>query len=324
MRTVKNGRRTTARLDRKALEKASDPHSFPVTTTEEEVPTNEPNGTTVLISKVHLKRLIREDIIRYIEQRMARERPDATVYVDSHKCEFQTPEAVEEYTFDTSGPERDVLGDTQMVIRVSKAPLDGDSRGIQVYSHKNWLATTLCGAEGKDMCEYIFGEVDVPAIEEYNGPIAPFDLTRSGSLNPNNEVIACLFKFIGPKIDKARRKLVARQKERARTREAKELAVQARKISELLSEHFRGFQVQLRKARTAAAGPDPGRKRFAPIGTEDGDEGWIEGGDDLARRLESEEVSPNNKKNTGRRGPDLPTPVIADSEGDTTGHSCPN
>src|SRR5262249_57305345 len=86
------------------------------------------------------------------------------------------------------GMTRDVLGDVELILKTSKRPLEEDERGISVFSRGIWHATTLAGSEGKDMSHYIFGEIDVPRLEDDTSPIPPSDVSRSIALNPNNEL----------------------------------------------------------------------------------------------------------------------------------------
>ena len=80
-----------------------------------------------------------------------------------------------------------MLGDVELVIKVSKAPLEQDLRGISIFSNGVWHETTFAGSENKEMAHYIFGEIEVPKLDDDKSPIAPFDVSRSMRLNPENE-----------------------------------------------------------------------------------------------------------------------------------------
>jgi len=212
------------------------------------------------------------------------------------------------------------LGDVRLTVKVSRAPLEPELQGVNVSSHGNWLATTLAGCEGKELSEYLLGDVEVPSLEEYQGPIKPFDNTRSGELNPKNELVAALYRFLGPNVDSVRRDLLAKRREQAKSEEAKKLASQAEKIAEALTRDFANFQLQLGKAKGAFPGNDPGTKSFAPLYGED-EGSLIEGGSELAIRVDSQEEPGLGSGLGGSSAPDLPTPVESDPEGDTTGRS---
>ena len=315
--SVKDGKRTTARLCRSDVDCIKDGSPIPVQMIEKEKKTGEPNGTVVTISGIHLGRIDRPGIIKFIERNLARCARDVEVFVDHHQCQFKAPEVAEERSFEAEGDIRRLLGSAKLKLKIAKGPLAEELRGVAVYSHGNWHTTTLAGAERKKMAEFIFGEIDVPALEEYEGPIAPFDNTRSGELNPNNKVVQALFRFLGPQIDRVRRKLVARERECARSEEAQKLAEQAAQISEILSRDFSAFQAKLRKVQSAAAGRDLGKKfDFAS----DNDVGpLVEGGDKIATRPQQERNSSEGNGGRGNAPPDIPTPVEADAEGETTG-----
>lgn len=46
------------------------------------------------------------------------------------------------------------------------------------------------------MSTYIFGEIDVPSLEE-DSPIPAYDVSRSMRLNPSNPVVQALYAFVG-------------------------------------------------------------------------------------------------------------------------------
>jgi hypothetical protein len=316
--SVKAGRRTVAFLTRERIESARNGGEIPVALPEIEVPTSEPDGTDIEIAELQIKKIDRLAIIRYIEQHLAHYPRDVEVYVDHHQCSFREPEVAETQTFGPSEVERAVLGDVILTVNVARGPLDDEMRGVQVFSHGNWHETTLAGCEGKEMSEYLFGDVDVPAIEEYDGPNKPFDNTRSGRLNPSNEIVEALYRFIGPAIDRVRRGLVQREKERARTEEAKRLEKQASRIADILSSDFADYQKKVARAQAASRGKDVG-PRYVPGAQGDGG-AWTEGGAELARGVqpkEREDVQPRQKETLPP--PAFGKPVDPSDAGDTTG-----
>jgi len=315
--SVQSGKRTVAKLSRSDVEGMADGSPVPVRVIERERITGEPNGTVVEISGIHLRRINRGGIIRYIERHLSHYPRDVEVFVDHHQCEFKEPDVAEEYPYSPTGAEALVLGNVTLQVKVAKGPLPEELRGIQIFSRGNWHETTLAGCEGKEMAEYIFGNIDVPAIEEYSGPIAPFDNTRSGQLNPNNETVAALYRFVGPRVDDVRRKLVARERKRARSEQAKRLAEQANRISEVLNEDFSALRVKLKRIRSAISGRDLGKKQETLGGDEEGP--MVEGGAHLASELRDASSRGSCQGSLGRKPPNLPTPVARDDEGNTTG-----
>ena len=316
--TVHRGTRTVAELRREDVHALASGKEIPVRITEEAL-TGEPDGTVVQIERIHLKRFYRAGVIQYVERHLAHYPRDVEVIVDHHVCEYKHPEIAEEAEFYPSGDEARLLGAVRLIVRVARAPLDEESRGISIFSHGNWHATTLAGAEGKPMAEYIFGEIDAPSIENHKSPVPAYDSSRSGLLNLNNEVVAALFRFVGPAVDKVRRELVSRERERARTEDAKKLARQAAKVAEVLSSDFAAFQVKLARVQSAGKGRDVG-SGLSTSGSH-GDR-WVEGGDQIAERSVRKAKSSGKPRKPGDGDmPEFPRPVEPKEEGDTTGES---
>jgi hypothetical protein len=316
--SVKHGRRSVALLARAQIEAARDGKEVPVDLLEIETPTQEPSGTEIEIADVHLRKIDRAATIRHIEHHLAHYPQDVQVYVDHHQCTFKAPEIAETQRFQSSDEERALLGDVVLVVNVARGPLEDDLRGIQIFSHGNWHETTLAGCEGKEMSEYLFGEIDVPAIEQYVGPNKPFDNTRSGKLSPANVVVESLFRFIGPAIDRVRRGLVAREKERSRTEEAKRLQRQASRLADVLSIDFADYQMKVARAQAASRGRDLGPAQSP--GAAGGDGPWNEGGPEPAAPVDRHRTSLRGEKPGGLSDPpEFGRPVTPDSTGVTTG-----
>jgi hypothetical protein len=102
------------------------------------------------------------------------------------------------------------------------------------------------------MTQYIFGEIDVPKLDEDRSPIPPFDLSRSMKLNPSNELVQAIYGFIGSKIDQVRRELLKAEKQRRASEDAQKLAKQAEKIAQVINDDFLDFSQRL--ARVKAKG----------------------------------------------------------------------
>ncbi len=252
--TVRNGRRSSVELCRGDIEVMTGGDPIPVRELEREVPTTEPNGTLVEIEGIHLKSLDQPGIIRYVERHLARWPRDAVVLVNNHQCEFMEPPVAREARFSPSGELARTIGNVELVIKVAKSPLDEDVRGVAIFTKGVWCETTLAGAEGREMSQYIFGEIEVPALDDYSGPIAPFDMSRSMQLNPNNPLVQALYGFIGQSVERVRRDLVEAERKRRATEEAKRLQAQAQAIARVLNEDFEAFRRQLAHVKARAAG----------------------------------------------------------------------
>jgi len=257
--TTRGGLKSRVELRRTLIERMGSGDAVPVVVLEKDRPSPEPNGTEVVVEEIRLQRLDQAKVVRYIEQHLARWRDrNAQVFVNNRLCEVAEPEVNWERVFRPDLRVAPQLAGVELTIRVARAPLDEESRGVAVYSNGNWHENTLAGGEGKECAQYIFGEVDVPALESDASLPAAFDMSRSMRLNPENETVRMLYGFLGPSVEEVRRELVAADRTRRETEEAKRLARQAAEIADLLNEDFRVFQRQVAAAHGSpnAAGLD--------------------------------------------------------------------
>lgn len=269
--TIRNGKRSKVELKRSEIEKMKSDDPISVRVLEREVTTSATNGTLVEIEDVHLRSLDQAAIIHYIERHLARWPKNTTVFVNNHECEFSEPPVAAEYRFIPEENVRQLLGDTELVIKVSKTPLDEDGRGVSVYSNGVWHETTLAGSEGREMSQYIFGEIDVPKLDEDKFPIAPFDVSRSMRLNVENEVVRAIHVFVGTKIEEVRRSLFDAERKRKTEDEAKNLAHQATEIARVINEDFEAFRQRVAKVRARTRGASDLNQTSPDAGNEDDD-----------------------------------------------------
>jgi hypothetical protein len=248
--TVRNKKRSIVELTKKDIKNIDSGEEIPIKHVETEEPCDESNGTEVKISKIHLKSLDQRGVIQFIERNLTKwPDPNATVIVNNHECERKTPEASSTYTFQPESTQRKILGDVQLIIKISGEPLEQELNGIAIFSNGFLLDTTLAGSEGRSMSHFIFGELDVPSLQEYEGPIAPFDMSRSGGLNPDNKIVQALMAFVGKKVDEVRRELVHQEKQRKATEESKKLANFAKTIAKVINEDFVDFRDRIAKTK---------------------------------------------------------------------------
>lgn len=251
--TVKNGKRSRVRLTRKDIEAKPDGDEIPVKTLENEVQDKAPNGTLVEVEEIFLKKLDISSVIRHIERHIAHW-PDASVLVNNHECEFAEPDVARDIKVSTKGSEYEkLLGDTTLVIKIAKAPLDDEFRGIAILSDGVWHETTLAGCERKPFSEYLFGTFDVHALGNHTSSVPALDMSRSMKLNPRNEVVADIIRFVGVNLEGVRKELEREDRERRRGEEQKKLQHQGSKIAELINSHFKDWSAKL-KSTMAKAG----------------------------------------------------------------------
>jgi hypothetical protein len=115
----------------------------------------------------------------------------------------------------------------------------------------NLVAIERAGIERKDFGSYLFGEIDVHALETAESPIAPYDSSRSLTLNPAHPIVAVLVGFIGASLETVRSKLVAASREARKNEEARRLAQEADRIAEILNKDFATVRDRLDEIRAA-------------------------------------------------------------------------
>jgi hypothetical protein len=250
--TVRNNKKSVVELDRNNIDETLAGVPVPTKTLILEEECDQPNGTTIIIEGIPTKRMDKKGIIQFIERHLAHGAPDAQVWVDSHLCEYEQPPFSEEIFYETD--QRSPLGLVTLKIRIAKAPLDVSMQGISISSNGVWHETSLVGLEGKEMVKYIFGEIDVPRLEQDNSDTRPFDLSRSMTLNPENELVRSLYSFIGSKIEIVRKELVERERAKKKDVEIQRLAKQGAEIASIINSDFNDFRHRLTKAKTAHSG----------------------------------------------------------------------
>ena len=172
-----------------------------------------------------------------------------------------------------------IIGAGKLDIKISPVPLDRERAGIDILSKGIWHDTTLGSIEG-DVAKRIFGEIDVPVLEERydKEDIPPFDNTRNMTLNQSNPVVVTLLAWIDQCLQKVAHELTELEKERRLDDESRKLQKQARELEKLLNNDFKGLQMILEKVRREyhVQGSD-GREDIVPgEGTEQSN--YVQGG----------------------------------------------
>lgn len=252
--TCKNGRRNVAVLTRADIDKSGGKH-IPVHLPIRNEETDRANGTTVIIEEVQLPRINAQTIIEYIERHLQAFRvKQPEVVVNEHLCQFREPPVVEAFQFTPPEQHRDVLGDITLTIKVSSSPLPAKLVGIAVTAGVgNLVANESGGVDRKELGNYLFGEVDVQALETYESKIEPYDATRSLVLNPQHPVCELLIPFIGSKLEQVRQQRARQLNEHKKTEQARRLATEAEKIAEILNKDFQSMVGRLHDIKTVVS-----------------------------------------------------------------------
>jgi hypothetical protein len=276
--TARSGKRNVVVLTREMID-TSNGEEIPVEWAIKNEPTDGPNGTIISILDINLDRVRRASIIDYVERHLQAFRaksPD--VAIDDHVCTYREPPISETRTFQPTETQREVVGDVTLVVKVSGGPLPPVEQGVAVTAGVgNLVAIERAGIESKEFGNYLFGEIDVPALEDHPSPIQPYDPTRSLQLNPHHPVVAVLLGFIGSKLEEVRAALVRRSREARKTEQARRLAAEADKIAEILNEDFRKISERLHEIRAASSRKGAARSQVAATATDNEPDDWTRG-----------------------------------------------
>ncbi|MGI8551905.1 MAG: ATP-binding protein [Dehalococcoidia bacterium] len=256
--TVRNGLCNAVLLTRQDID-SSTGADIPLQWLVRNQQTDDPNGTTVTISDIFLERIDTASIIAYIERHLGAFRgSNPQVAVNNHVCEYHEPQIASTHHFTPSEKQAAILGDVVLTVKVAQAPLEAAQQGVTVTAGSgNVVGIEHAGLERRDFGNHLFGEVDVPKLEEPS-PIAPYDATRNLQLNPNHPVVRVLVGFIGAKLEEVRGELVKKESERRSTAQARALERESASIAELLNRDFREHRQRLQSIQQATARPASG------------------------------------------------------------------
>jgi len=276
--TVRDRKRNTVVLTRETIERSTG-EAIPVQWEVKDQNVEEPNGTTVSILDLNIERVKRASIIEYVERHLQAFRASApAVAIDTHVCTYREPETAETHEFQPATSQREILGDIRLVVKVARAPLPQNEQGVSVTAGiGNLVAIERAGIEAKEFGNYLFGEVDVPALESSPSPIEPYDPTRSLQLNPQHPVVSVLLGFVGSRLEEVRAQLVKKSKEARKTEQARRLAIEANKIAEILNEDFRKVSERLHEIRAVSSRKGVAHAQFGAQATAEENEDWVRG-----------------------------------------------
>lgn len=314
--TVREGKRSVVALTRADIEgarKSDGPvESVPVSVLISEEPAVEANGTTVEIEGIKLPKLDPQAIVGLVERHLAAwPNKDAVVTVNGHVCEYSEPPIRFERTFHPNPAEAAEIGEIALIVKVAKAPLDDELRGIAVFANGVWHETTLVGLERKEYADYLFGEIDVPILDEEH-ELPAFDASRRQQLNRENPIVRRLIPFIGRSLEEVRAELAAEAKEQKASEHAKRLAREAEKIEAIINDDFQSWRSQLSKVLAKArVGADAGAK-LGSGGTEPDE--LIFGGDVEATVTGSGDIGHGSGTGDGDGEPPIAGPLLEPKE----------
>ncbi len=301
--SVKDGKQNTIKLTRKYLSENSGRQELPLENIAKDKLVNQANGTKITIKDVqNPSHLVERPIIEHIETKL-RLYSDAEIKINNHLCEYQEPAYISKETFKPESEFHKQLGDIELYIYVSSQNLPTDKQGIAISATSEIHESNYNSVQGKDFCEKIFGYVDVPLLDDEKAPPA-FDQSRSGKLNPENNLVKNLYSFIFINVEKVRKELENERKNKKKEEEIKKFQDLDKDVSNIINEHFKQFSSEFAKTNSQnTGGRDFSQGEIKDMDSDDVQEGetLVSGGNIPASYEETEflgetdnSVYPNN------------------------------
>ena len=163
--TVRENRRCVVELHRCDVDATSTGAAVPVRQIEVDQSVKAPNGTLVEIEEIRNVRIDRDEIRRTLERHIRYWRR-AVVEFNGQTIEHNYPPIVKTEYFTTDEREPEFLRGATLILHVAQAPLSESDRGVAILSNDILHETTFAGSESKEMVNYVFGEIDVPALPQ--------------------------------------------------------------------------------------------------------------------------------------------------------------
>lgn len=315
--TVRDGLESQVELTLDDIKKSIDGKEIPVKICYIDKATSTPNGTFIKIEGINLQ-INRNRIIEYIERHLtAFKHLKPEVIINEHVCEIREPAGSELHKFYPNDAEKEILGDVELIVKVSKSPLEPIDQGVQVFSNPGVLVgIETGGVEKKEMGSFLFGEIAIPALETFDTTIEPYNLSRDLRLNANHPVVKVLQPFIGATLEKVRRELAKRLEEEKKSEQAKRLLEIGNKIAELLNEDFETVEMRISNAVSQTASRGKGVSRFGDQGLGDKEDDLYVTGDLLAGNVADSEAPMNaSAESKGNPKPEIPKTGNLETDG---------
>ncbi len=247
--TIQAGSRNVVELRREDIERAQNGEPFSVRDIEVNQSTHEDDGTIVIIHELNIKRPNIDKVISYLERHLSRYRARARVTINGHVCKFKEPPFIKQFKRLPPAEVAKHIGDVSLNVKVSPVTLDDDTRGIDILSYGIWHETTLAGIERKESANHIFGQIDVPILEDGEWPIPAFDNTRNNTLNRQNPVVVVLLGWLSKELEEIRSDFVRQAREERQSEIQAKLVKEAEKISDILNQDFAQQEIELELAQ---------------------------------------------------------------------------
>jgi hypothetical protein len=200
-----------------------------------------PNGTIFELENFFEGiKINNKEIISFIEKHIKKYK-GAEIWVNNYLCQIKEPIFKLEKKFNSIENGFKKIGNINLILRSSPQPLEKEDQGVSILSNGHLHEMTLGGVEGKEMANYIFGEIDCPLLDQDNQDISPYSMSRDMTLVKHNPIVRELHNFIGLKAEELRAHLLQEHKENKKTEQAQKLQKVADKIALRINDHFRNY-----------------------------------------------------------------------------------
>lgn len=250
--TSHKGLRNVVELTRQDIENAENGQPFPVRDIEINQQTDGDDGTKVEIFDFNVRRPNVDQVVTYVERHLSRYKQRALVTINGHECRFEETPSVLDIECEPPPDVAKHIGNVKLLIKVSPVPLNDDVKGIDILSHGIWHGTTLAGIENKERANYLFGQIDVPILEDGEWKIPAFDNTRNNTLNPQNPVVVVLLGWLYKELEYVREEQVEKERERRAQAATKQLEKEADRIAKIINDDFALQELELELKRKVA------------------------------------------------------------------------
>lgn len=247
--TRQNRKRNVIFLHLEDIKKATSGETFEVNEIKIDEKTEQEDGTIIEIKEFMISRIDIDATINYIEKHLSRYRMKANVVINGHTCKFKELPSLKTFVVNAPKEIEQHIGLPILTIKTAPFNLDQEEKGIDILSDGIWHETTLGDVDGKELSERLFGEVDVPLLEQVSDDIAPFDNTRNNLLNRANPRVVILIAWISQELEKVRQLLVKDEREKRKSEQAKKLAQEAQRMADILNEDFKNLMIDIEVSR---------------------------------------------------------------------------
>lgn len=255
--SVKNGIRNVVEVSRDDLRKneSSGKTKIPLNHVVKDEEVKKPNGTLITIGglkKGKIKDSLEKKVIDYIQQKPLI--MTGLVVVNEQKCEYKEPDFKDIRTFPVPEDLASILGNVQLIIKIAYTPLETHEMGIKVISSGEVHSQTYGTSRGKEYVDLIFGELEVPLLDDESQDPAPFNASRDGELNQYSPLVQAIEAFISMKVEEVRQEILKEKKVEEKSVEAQKFKDLSKQVASLINSHFREFQAELDRVKAQSTG----------------------------------------------------------------------